>query len=117
MIDLLLTDDQLTALRRAATNSRYHLLLGAGASLDSRSGDGHFLPSGSKLAEELTDAFGVAMEPGDLLWRIYARAVEKHGERSVYDWLRLRFADVEPPSWMNVYARFPWECVWSLNLD
>jgi hypothetical protein len=117
MPDLKLTQDELTQLRRAATNSRYHLLLGAGASRDSRSADGRLLPGSEKLAEEFKDAFGVAMEPGDLLWRVYARAVDRHGEDLVYQWLRKRFASVVPPSWMDILARSPWESVWTLNLD
>src|SRR3712207_8004356 len=30
---------------------------------------------------------------------------------------RDRFNKVQPPPWMSSYARFPWEGVWTLNLD
>ncbi len=112
-----LSEDQTSALRRAAANSGYHLLLGAGASLDSRSVDGSNLPGAASLAREMSRSFTVPIEDDDLLWRVYARAVEKHGRDFVYAWLRKRFAMVEPPNWMDAYARFPWECVWTLNLD
>lgn len=115
--DVELDEAQLGALRRAAANSRYHLLLGAGASLDSTSRNGRYLPNSTALAQELADAFEVPLEDGDLLWRIYARAVEKAGAPSVYGWLRERFFQVKPPPWLSTYARFPWEVVWTLNLD
>ncbi|MCZ2838485.1 P-loop NTPase [Modestobacter sp. VKM Ac-2985] len=117
MCDLGLSAGDLTALRRAAANSSYHLLLGAGASLDSQSADGRLLPGAKRLAEELSTQFDVPVEDGDLLWRIYSRAVDKQGGAAVYAWLRRRFAMVDPPAWMDQYARFPWEFVWTLNLD
>ncbi|HCT80367.1 MAG TPA: hypothetical protein DGT23_28150 [Micromonosporaceae bacterium] len=112
-----LTADQLKALRRAAAGGEYHLLLGAGASLDSVSTKGQRLPSGGELAGKLAVEFDVPIEEGDLLWRIYARVVDKAGEERVYDWLRRLFHGVHPPDWMEKFASFPWECVWTLNLD
>ncbi|MCT9868716.1 SIR2 family protein [Paenarthrobacter aurescens] len=112
-----LTESELAALRLAARSSRYHLLLGAGVSFGTTSADGRGLPGGQQLAEELADVFGVHLEDGDLLWRIYDRAVVKHGNDAVYRWLRSRFSDAIPPAWMKQYARFPWEKVWTLNID
>lgn len=112
-----ITDAQLAALRLAARSSQYHLLLGAGASFGTKSPDGRPLPSGPGLAEEIAKEFDVAFEDGDLLWRIYDRAVEKHAAGPIYHWLRKRFFNVTPPEWMQKYARFPWEKVWSLNID
>jgi hypothetical protein len=34
-----------------------------------------------------------------------------------YDWLRELFHEVTPPGWMDPFARFPWQCVWTLNAD
>lgn len=116
-IDIDLSPPQLEALRLAARSSRYHLLLGAGASFGSRSADNRLLPGGAGLADEIAANFGVAKEDGDLLWRVYDRAIAKHGEAAVYGWLRSRFHNVRPPAWMQKYARFPWERVWSLNID
>ncbi|MBT2504788.1 SIR2 family protein [Streptomyces sp. ISL-98] len=112
-----LSTNQKKALRRAAANSDYHLLLGAGASRDAVARDGSKLPTGPELATLLSDQFKVPIEEGDLLWRVYARAVEDAGERAVYDWLKSRFWGVTPPGWMDVYARAPWASVWTLNVD
>lgn len=111
------TEAQRLALRRAARNGEYHLLLGAGASMDSTSRTGTPLPGSSKLIEQLCDEFDVPTEKDDLLWRIYDRAVEAVGESRVYSWLRERFWGVEHPYWMEYYARSPWATVWTLNVD
>ncbi|MDX1890424.1 SIR2 family protein [Mycolicibacterium sp. 050158] len=116
-MDLHLEAEQLSALRRTVANSGYHLLLGAGASVDSRLRDGRQLPLGNQLADELSAHFRVPREDGDLLWRTYARAVARHSEDAVYAWLRDRFNDAQSPEWMSVLARSPWACVWTLNLD
>ncbi|MFH8840122.1 SIR2 family protein [Streptomyces sp. NPDC017868] len=112
-----LTANQKKALRRAVHNGDYHLLLGAGASRDAVSRNGSSLPTGPELATLLAERFNVPIEEGDLLWRIYARAVEDAGENQVYDWLRSTFWEVTPPDWMDVYARTPWSTVWTLNID
>lgn len=116
-MNLGLSADQLVALRRTAANSGYHLFMGAGAAIDSLSSDGRNLPLGGQLADELAQAFDVEIEDGDQLWRIYSRATAKHSDAVVYAWLRKRFHNVQPPAWMETYARFPWQCVWTLNLD
>ncbi|MDT0157609.1 hypothetical protein Q9R19_08245 [Microbacterium sp. ARD32] len=112
-----LSDDQRLALRRAARNGEYHLMLGAGASLDSISPAGGQLPGSGKLIEQLCSEFGVIAEVDDWLWRVYDRAVEKAGEDAVYSWFRSRFWNVKPPYWMAYYARSPWSSVWTLNVD
>lgn len=111
------TEAQRLALRRAARNGEYHLLLGAGASMDSVSRAGSSLPGSAKLIEQLCDAFNVPAEKDDLLWRIYDRAVESAGESRVYSWFRERFWGVKHPYWMEYYARSPWATVWTLNVD
>lgn len=112
-----ITEAQRLALRRAARNGEYHLLLGAGASMDSTSRDGTSLPGSEKLIQQLCDTFDVPAEDGDLLWRIYDRAVEAVGESRVYSWFRERFWGVKHPYWMEYYARSPWATVWTLNVD
>lgn len=112
-----LSNKQKHALRRAARNGEYHLMLGAGSSLDSKMRSGRSLPGSSGLIQELCAQFGVSAEDDDLLWRVYDRAIESAGEDSVYAWLRQRFWDVEPPYWMEYYARSPWSTVWTLNID
>lgn len=112
-----LTPAQRTAIRRAALNSEYHLLLGAGSSRDSIAQNGRPLPGSQELIEELCSAFKVPHEDGDLLWRIYERAKTNAGESELYSWLRGRFWGVTHPFWMEGYARSPWATVWTLNLD
>jgi hypothetical protein len=112
-----LTESQRQALRRAAHNGEYQLLLGAGSSLDSVGAGGHSLPGTSKLIEYICSEFGVVAESGDLLWRVYDRAVESVGEERVYTWLRKLFWNVTPPEWMEYFARSPWGTVWTLNVD
>src|SRR4051794_17926620 len=112
-----LSDSDAVACRRAVRNGRYHLMLGAGASLGSADSAGQPLPGAAGLAEELSTEFRVPLEDGDLLWRIYARCIDRHGAESVYSWLRARFDGCLPPSWMSWCANAPWELVWTLNLD
>ncbi|PBB07156.1 hypothetical protein CKW39_15165 [Kocuria sp. WRN011] len=112
-----ITEEQRLSLRRAARNSEYHLLLGAGASMDSTSRLGNPLPGSSALIEQLCVAFNVPAEEGDLLWRIYDRSVQAAGEARVYSWLKERFWGVKHSYWMEYYARSPWNIVWTLNID
>src|SRR5712691_5097674 len=86
-----LTARQKSALKRAALNGDYHLLLGAGASRESIAPDGATLPTGLELTDQIADQFQVPFEPGDMLWRVYARAVDEVGQDMVYAWLRRRF--------------------------
>ena len=116
-MDLGLTETQRKAFRRAARNGDYHLLLGAGASRGSMAADGTPLPLGAQLAAMIADRFKVEIEDGDLLWRVYDRAMREAGEDRVYPWLRTLFWNVRPPSWMQVFARTPWDTVWTLNID
>lgn len=112
-----LSEEQHEAIQRAAANGDYHLLLGAGASRESKSADGDLLPGGSELTSQLSAHFGVPAEEGDQLWRVYDRAVEAVGATAVYEWFRIRFWGVEAPYWMDYYARTPWATVWTLNVD
>ncbi|WFF01550.1 hypothetical protein [Micromonospora sp. WMMD964] len=117
MADLGLSGDQTEALLRAAANGDYHLLLGAGASRDSVARNGSKLPGSQDLLKQLAAEFGVKYDADDLLWRVYDRVVQKAGAKPVYDWLRELFHEVTPPDWMDPFARFPWQCVWTLNVD
>jgi hypothetical protein len=112
-----ISESESIACRRAVRNGRYHLMLGAGASLGSADSVGRPLPAAAGLAEELSTEFKVPLEKGDLLWRIYARSVDRHGAARVYAWLRARFDGCLPPPWMFKCANAPWEMVWTLNLD
>lgn len=114
---LMLTGAEKQALRRAARHGEYHLMLGAGASRESRSKEGSQLPGSVGLIKELCARFGVESEEDDLLWRIYDRATSKVGADEVYRWLRQRFWNVRHPYWMEYYARGPWSSVWTLNID
>lgn len=115
---LSLTKNQLAALRRAARTGSYHLLTGAGMSLETRSlASGELLPGGAALSKQLASQFDVPRDDVDLLHKIYNRAVRRHGADVVYKWFRAKFWNVEPPIWMDNYARFPWDTVWTLNVD
>jgi len=116
-VSLDLTRAQEKALKRAVLSGDYHLLLGAGTSLDSIDINENRLPTASALACSIAEQFDTPIEDGDLLWRIYARAVETVGEDTVYGWLRQRFWNVKPPEWMGKLARSPWSTVWTLNID
>ena len=111
------TPDQLENIRRTAKNGEYHLLMGAGASRDSKSRGGQNLPGSLGLITALQGTFGVIVEEHDQLWRIYDRAITRAGSESVYKWLREQFWNVQHPAWMEDYARSPWAAVWTLNLD
>ncbi|WP_103351578.1 SIR2 family protein [Amycolatopsis sp. CA-128772] len=117
VVDLGLTGAQESAIRRAVLAGDYNLLLGAGASLESIDTAGVPLPTGMQLAKLIADEFDVPMEEGDLLWRVYSRAIESVGRSDVYKWLRQKFWGVKPPNWMDLLARAPWSTVWTLNID
>lgn len=112
-----ISEEQRIALRRAARNGQYHLMLGAGSSLDSTDSHNNKLPGSSALIEQICSNFNVVSEDDDMLWRIYDRAIEKEKEEKVYSWLKQKFWNVTPPYWMSYYARSPWSSVWTLNVD
>jgi SIR2-like domain len=112
-----LTDAQRVALERAALAGDYQLMLGAGASRDSVGPSGANLPGSAELMDMMCGQFEVPVEEQDLLWRVYARAVDAAGDATVYEWLRQQFWGVAPPYWMSVFARSPWAAVWTLNVD
>ena len=112
-----MTKRQQAALRRAANAGKYHLLLGAGASLEARNAKGHTLPGSARLIRDLVEEFSVLAEDGDQLWRIYDRAVLKYGHSRVYSWFRSVFTGTTPPGWMEYLAKYPWKRVWTLNVD
>jgi hypothetical protein len=94
---------------------RYHLVLGAGASLDCSNESGQLL-SARGLAAELVA--GLSDAPVDVsLPRAYETMLATSGPEATHDFLRRRFSGCECQEWHRSLTRIPWECIWTLNID
>lgn len=104
----------------AMAKGEYNLLLGAGASIGGKGGDGRPLPSANTLIKELIADFDVPADPSDTS---LAAAYEAAGRRkdggghSRETYLSGRFMGCTPPNWFSVLPRFVWKRVWTLNID
>lgn len=92
---------------------RYQLLLGAGASRDSRSADGSILPLAMDMVGELnsltssvqtriTGAFQVALSKDPT---------------NLSDYLSTRFTACSPSNWWKTALDCAWKRIWTLNID
>ncbi len=94
----------------------YALLLGAGASLGARGGNGIPLPTGSELLTQLVSEFDIETEGESIsLRRAYEAAQRKDSER-LGRFISQQFTRCRP-SWQNLLAQFRWQRIWTLNID
>lgn len=99
--------------------ARYHLLLGAGASVGGKSRDGRSLPGGQDLADELKTKFGLTSSSRTSLKRVYmAVKGQSSGDGlDLADYINERFTSTSPPEWMARMVSVPWAQLWTLNID
>ena len=115
----MLTDDEWTTLVDGLLRSEYHLLLGAGASLSARGGDGRPLASAQGLAQEIVDDFRLTTneEPIDLrqAYELVEGLVDGEGcGRAEY--LKARFSGCKS-TWHHSLLPIRWRRIWNLNID
>lgn len=113
-----MSDEQWDSVMRAITESKYQLLLGAGASLDSEGPLGR-LPGGWDLAQEMATAFSLPGDPRGNLRQVFSMArsrVTADGQ-TVLTYMTDRFANCTAPSWYADLVSIPWRYIWSLNID
>lgn len=95
----------------------YHLLLGAGASVDAADRHGKGLPTGRELTAELLKAFGLPEE--DVSLQMAYEAVENQASGTGVtreQFLIDRFTQCDP-SWHKAIADIRWNRIWTLNID
>ncbi|MEV7848077.1 P-loop NTPase [Streptomyces cyaneofuscatus] len=110
--------EQWDSMMRAITESKYQLLLGAGASLDSAGPLGR-LPSGWDLARDMATAFSLPGDPRGNLRQVFsmARSRDTADGQNVLAYMADRFANCTAPSWYADLVSIPWRYIWSLNID
>ncbi|MEU6060098.1 SIR2 family protein [Streptomyces sp. NPDC047097] len=110
--------EQWDSMMRAITESRYQLLLGAGASLDSEGPLGQ-LPGGWDLAQEMATAFSLPGDPRGNLRQVFAMAKSRvtADNQNVLAYMADRFANCTAPLWYADLVSIPWRYIWSLNID
>lgn len=117
----LLPEADWQALMEGLVRRKYHVLLGAGFSLDVKDRLDRDLPSGDGLRDELVKEFGLPVGPKDKidLSRAYdvARGMTSVNGDSLPDWLRFRFTKTTPPGWYESIRVLPVQAIWTLNID
>ena len=94
----------------------YSLLLGAGASIGSRGGNGQPLPSGPNLRDKLVDEFGIPTQ-GTAITLSRAYAAAKRTDTAKLDRFITAWFTGCTPDWQFRLADFDWHRIWSLNID
>jgi hypothetical protein len=110
--------DQIPAKRRPEVEEflrtgKYQLLLGAGASRDSKSSNGEDLPLAPRMTTEL-NALSASVQS-----RITAafEVAQRRSPAELEDYIQDRFTDCEPANWWNTALDCAWKRIWSLNID
>jgi hypothetical protein len=106
------------SLVRGATTGRYHLLLGAGANFGGTSRNGTALPGGVALASELKSNFNLPLADIHLRRAFKLARNSRSVDGKDFDsFIQARFTGVTPPNWMHQMVQFPWQRIWTLNID
>ncbi|UWQ59325.1 SIR2 family protein [Leisingera caerulea] len=106
-----ITPEQEAEFHSGIVSGRYSLLLGAGASRDSKNKFGP-IPLGSHLEQELSDVLGVKKGKYSLQ-KLYATLTDD--EKATY--IRERFSNCEPGKVANAIERYSWKRIFTLNID
>lgn len=92
------------------------LLLGAGASRDSRDKLNRPLLDGQQLAKHLAEAASLRYE-NETLDVVYSAALHILGTIGLSEMLRERFSQCTPSAFYNTLAKYPWNRIYTLNID
>jgi SIR2-like domain len=115
-----LSGDYLDQLADGVARGRYHLLLGAGASVGGFGGDARPLPAGDRLRDELIGDFLLPAKPAELtLPQAYTAAGRRNTPSglTLSAYLRHRFSNCTPPEWLLRIPTLNWKRIWTLNID
>jgi hypothetical protein len=112
----LIDNGLLERLLGGVADSRYHVMLGAGASLGAQNSLGERLPSGAELRDLLLEEIGLADEDVSLQ-RAFEAFVSSRGEIEANEFIRNRFSGCVPQPWHSLLVRLPWQAYWTLNVD
>jgi hypothetical protein len=105
---------------RGLVRSDYHLLLGAGASMDSTDRLGRPLPSADALVRALVSDFAIpTVADGLTLGRAFDAAKGRRTEAgaTLEAYLSERFLGCDPAEWYEGVTTSRWAALWSLNID
>lgn len=94
----------------------YALLLGAGASMGARGGNGVLLPSGSEFLAQLVSDFGIETEGESISLRRAYEAAQRKDSNRLGAFISQQFTRCRP-SWQHLLAQFRWQRIWTLNID
>jgi len=94
----------------------YSLLLGAGASVGAKGGNGWPLPTGTALRDSLVAEFAIDVGGEEVsLARVYDQCNRRDPAR-LTEYLVSWFTRCRP-TWQGVLAEFNWRRIWTLNID
>jgi hypothetical protein len=110
-----LTTENREAFCRVLPQGGYSLLLGAGASADSRGPSGDLLPLSSTLSETLATKYDLPTDPN--LASTYERAIRGGREAEIYGFLHRLMTGCKPAGWYARLVAVPWRRIWTLNID
>jgi hypothetical protein len=115
-----LADSTWDATVKSVAEGEYHLLLGAGASVDALNGMESPLPGSARLIEMLVQKFGLPPSASTAsLPMVYEEALwtsTSTGE-SVADFLNDLFGNCAAPEWYEYLCRNQWKGIWTFNID
>jgi hypothetical protein len=115
-----LSDDQWTSLLRGLARGEYHLLLGAGASMDSVDRLGRSLPSARQFVSRIAGDFSIPADPATLSFgRAFDAAKSRRAQdgRKLETYLAEEFLGCEPSDWYEYVISTRWRAIWTLNID
>ncbi len=105
----------LEEIKTAYSQGRLMLLLGAGASANSTDYTDLPLPLGDGLAKELADYAKLKYE-GEPLATVYS-AIEGRDSALLHKYIEKRFTNTKPSGALSILAKFPWQRIYTLNID
>ena len=107
--------DLIKSLASSVSLGRYHLVLGAGISYGCENNSGR-LPMAAELSKQIVDELGFPDETIPLA-RAYESLEQERGKDFAIEFLRVRFANSRPQAWQHSIANFPWQAIWTFNVD
>ena len=118
--------DNIEKLKYSLLNNRPNLFLGAGFSLGAKhNGNSITIPSGKELKRNIiTDILGYSIgskEYNELdtqpLCKVCSFTVNEKGRDELYKYLYATFKNVKPEEYHRIYVRYPWNKIYSTNID
>ena len=106
----------LDKLAEGLAQREYSLLLGAGASIGAKGGNGSPLPTGTGLRDKLVSEFKIDVgNEAPSLQQVYAN-LHRNQLEALTNYLLDWFTKCQP-NWQHLLAEFSWQRIWTLNID